>query len=209
MSDVSDKLRVCMVAPFPPRRGGVTVQTALLVRYLEQEGVEVVKVDTNLSSLRIRGLGPLRLVLQPWVVLFRLLRSVPKCDVVHFQSASYWGYMPTLIGVPIARLFRKRTVLSYQGGMGPRFMDRFGWFAKMPFRVATVATVCSLQLQDAFAKRGIRTELLSNLFDAGLFRFRDREKIEPKLVWTRSMEEVYDPLAALSWCGSATRTRRL
>jgi len=30
-----------MVAPFPPRKGGVTVQTALLTRYLEQEGVEV------------------------------------------------------------------------------------------------------------------------------------------------------------------------
>lgn len=186
-----------MVAPFPPRKGGVTVQTALLVRYLEQEGVKVLRVDTNLRSLRGRGLGPLRLAVQPWAVLFRLLSSVGKCDVVHFQSASYWGFMPTIIGAPIAKLFGKRMVISYQGGKGPEFIDRWGWLATMPFRLATVTAVCSGQLQSAFAERGIRTELVRNLFDAGLFLFRRRDRIAPRLVWTRSMEEIYDPFAAV------------
>lgn len=196
MSD-SRKFRVCLVAPFPPRKGGVTVQTALLTQYLEDSGVEVLKVDTNLQWLRSRGLGPIRLALQPWFVWFRMLRQMPKCDVVHFQSASYWAFMPTFLGVPLARLLGKRSVVSYQGSLGPAFIDRCGWIATMPLRRCTVPTVCSRELREAFGARGIETELHHNLFEAERFRFRERTVIEPKICWTRSLDDIYDPVSAL------------
>lgn len=186
-----------MVAPFPPRKGGVTVQTALLVKHLEQSGVEVLRVDTNLQRLRRRGLGPIRIALQPWVVLWRMLGSIPKCDVVHFQAASFWAFMPAFLGVPIARLFGKRTVMSYHGGMGPEFIDRFGWLAKFPMKKCTVLTVCSEKLRTGFAARAIEAEMHRNLFESERFVFRDRTRIEPKICWTRSMDEVYDPLSAI------------
>ncbi len=50
----------------------------------------------------------------------------------------------------------------------------------------------------SFRSRGIRTELDRNLFDAELFRFRQRDRIAPKLAWTRSLEEIYDPFAAVN-----------
>lgn len=198
MNDESKQPKICIVAPYPPRKGGVTVQTELLVHNLEKDGFEVLKVDTNLQRLRIPGLGLLRLVLQPWVILFRLLVNIPRCDIVQFQSASYWGFMPTLLGVPLARLFGKRAIITYQGGMGPVFMDRFPWLVKMPFRLATTVTVCSRELQEAFKKRGIQTVLLRNLFDSELIKFRERKKIQPKIAWTRSMDELYDPMGALN-----------
>lgn len=191
------RLRVCIVSPFPPRKGGVAVQAGLLARYLERSGVKVLRVDTNLQCLRARGLGPLRLALQPWVVLVRMLRQMPRCDVVHFHAASFWGYMPTFIGVPLARLFRKRSVVSYHGGMGPRFLDRCGWFARMPLKLCTVATVCSEKLYQEFWARGLEVELHHNLFESERFTFRERANIEPKICWTRSLEEIYDPLTAL------------
>lgn len=186
-----------MVAPFPPRKGGVTVQTALLTGYLAKSGVEVLRVDTNLQWLRRRGLGPIRLALQPWVVLFRMLGNIPKCDVAHFQAASFWAFMPTFLGVPIARLFGKRSVVSYQGGGGPEFIDRCRWVATMPMRKCTVLTVCSRLLQREFAARGIAAQLHHNLFEAERFKFRERPSVEPKICWTRSLDEIYDPLSAL------------
>lgn len=190
--------RVCLLAPYPPRKGGVTVQTELLARALEREGAVLLKVDTNLQKLRFPILGtPIRLAVQPWVVAFRLIRMLPKCEVVHIQAAANWGYLPALIGVPLARLFRKRSVMSFQSGIGPIFMDRFGWLVKMPFRRATVATVCSRELQEAFRDRGIETTLLHNLFESELFRFRRRAVVEPSMIWTRSFEELYDPYAAV------------
>ncbi|MDI6809743.1 MAG: glycosyltransferase family 4 protein [Candidatus Eisenbacteria bacterium] len=189
--------KICMVSPFPPRKGGVAVQTALLVHYLEENGIEVMRVDTNLQRLRGAYLTPLRLAVQPWVVLFGLLRKVPRCDVAHFQVASYWGYMPAVLGVPVARLFGKRSVISYQGGGGVEFMGRFPWLVKTPMRLASEVTVCSRELQKAFKQGGIRAELVNNLFDSSLFKFRERTRIKPKMVWTRSMEEMYDPFSAV------------
>jgi len=190
-------VKVCVVAPYPPRKGGVTVQTELLVRNLEKDGFTVLKVDTNLQWLRIRGLGPLRLLLQPFFILCKLLINVPKSDVVHFESASYWGFMPTVLGVPIARLFGKRSVISYHGGKGPDFMDRHPRLVKRIFKWADVLTVCSLQLQDAFRERGVSSILLKNMFDSNVFKFRERTEIKPRIMWSRSMDPIYDPLAAL------------
>ena len=190
-------LHVCLVAPFAPRKGGVTVQTELLARYLERDGVDVLRVNTNLHSLRRRGWGPLRLVLQPWVVLLRLLKNMPAAQVVHFQAASYWGYMPTFIGVPLGKLFGKRCVVSYQGGGGPRFVDRLGCVVRFPMKLADVVTTCSLELRDEFDKRGVETVLLRNLYDSDVFTLVERGEPAPRLVWTRSMEPIYDPMMAL------------
>lgn len=191
------KLRVCMVAPFPPRKGGVTVQTALLTRYLEQSGIEVLKADTNLQSLRRRGLGPIRLALQPWVVLFRMLGSISKCDVVHFLAASYWGFTPTALGVPLCRMLGKHSVVSYLGGQGPQFIDRFPWLTKPIFRRATVITVCSNELKDEFERRGVACELVNNIFESELYTPSIRNSVKRKLAWTRAFEETYDPMGAI------------
>ncbi len=190
--------RICMLAPFPPRKGGVAVQTALVVKGLEAEGAEVFKADTNLQFLRFGTLGtPIRLALQPWVTLFRLLRALPKCDILNIQAAVNWGFMPAILGVPLGNLYKKRVVLMFHSGIGPRFLDRFPWLAKTPFRRATVSAVCSRQLQDAFKERGIEAMLFYNLFEPDLFIFRERPKIEPKIIWTRWLEPLYDPMSAL------------
>lgn len=190
--------RICLLAPYPPRKGGVTVQTDLLARRLVAEGAVLLKVDTNLQRLRFPILGtPIRLLVQPWVVAFRLLRVLPKCEVLHIQAAANWGYLPAVIGVPLALLFRRRCVLSFQSGIGPIFMDRFGWLVKMPFRKATVATVCSRELQEAFRDRGIETVLLHNLYQSDLFVYRKRESVPARIVWTRSFQAIYDPMTAI------------
>lgn len=190
--------RVCLLAPYPPRKGGVTVQTQLLADALEREGATLLKVDTNLQKLRFPVLGtPIRLAAQPWVVAFRLLMALPKCEVLHIQAAVNWGYLPALIGVPLARLFGRRSVMSFQSGLGPVFMDRFGWLVKMPFLYADVTTVCTRELHEEFGKRGFDTVLMHNLYESEIFKYRERTRVEPKIVWTRSFEKLYDPWSAI------------
>ena len=55
MSDTSPDfhgLRVCVIGPFLPRPGGVSVQSELLCRFLEQEGAVVRRVSTDVRSVR-------------------------------------------------------------------------------------------------------------------------------------------------------------
>lgn len=190
--------KICLVAPYPPRKGGVTVQTDLLARALVRDGAVLLKVDTNLQKLRFPIIGtPIRLAVQPWVVAFRLLRVLRKCEIVHVQAAANWGFMPAWVAVPLARLFGKRVVLGFHSGIGPAFMDRFGWLVKTPFRIASASFVVSRELQDAFAERGVRTVIVRNLFESETFKFRERAQVEPKIVWTRSFEPLYDPMSAV------------
>ena len=157
----------------------------------------MLRVDTNLASLRAKGLGPIRLLLQPFVILVRSLRWMPACDVVHYQAASNWAFMPVIVTTWLAKLLRKRVVISYQGGGGPRFIDRFPWLSKPFMRIADVTTVCSTELEREFTKRNLSVVFVHNMFDDSAFVYRDRNRIEPRIVWNRSMDEIYDPLTAV------------
>lgn len=189
--------RVCIVAPFPPRNGGVAAQAGLLASYLERDGARVVRLDTTLESFRGPILKLIRPLVQPLVIASSLVAKLRAYDTVHFLAASYWGFMPAAVGVPLAALLHKRPIVSFLGGMGAVFLDRLGWLAKPVFRMAAATTVCSRQLYDAFGERGIDAVLLNNIYESELFTFRQRDRIEPKLVWTRCFEEDYDPMMAV------------
>lgn len=188
---------VAIVATFPPRKGGVSVQAALLSSYLETSGIRVVWIDTDIPGLRKPVLRWLMVVMQPLNVLRKLIVQRGDYRVVHFLAASYWGFMPSVVGVPLCRMMRKRSVVSYVGGLGPLFVDRFPWLTKPIFRRASATTVCSVELRDEFERRGISGELVNNTFESELFTPGTRGSVKRKLVWTRSFEHTYDPMTAV------------
>lgn len=57
--------------------------------------------------------------------------------------------------------------------------------------------MCSRELQDAFRERGVEAEVHYNLYNEDLFLCKKRSEFRPKIVWTRSFEELYDPLSAV------------
>jgi len=187
-----------MVAPFLPKRGGVTVQSHLLVDGLEREGAVVRKVDTILHKLDTRVLLPLRAVLQPVVTAIRFLRNAPKCDVVHIHACSWWGFVPVMVCAPLNKLFtRKRLVISFHGGAGRAWLRQYSWLVLPFFRMADEVVVVSPQLQQAMAEKGIKSEVLWNLVDLDRFSFRARKDAKPNIAWIRHLEETYDPITAL------------
>lgn len=190
--------RVCMVAPYRPRKGGVTEQTHLLVDALESYGVAVERVDTIVHILPGPLLAPLRILVQAAKTKLGLLRSGGKCDVIHVQACSYWGFLPVLVSVLVNRFYpRKRIVVTYHGGEAAAFMRKWGWLAAGMLRKADAVVAVSEPIRDALEARGVKCGLVHNLVDMSLFRFRERTVLEPKLVWVRYLEPTYDPLAAL------------
>jgi len=188
---------VCVVGPFSPTKGGVAVQTILLERFLKREEVCVVRIDTTLEWLSASAFKYLRVAVLPFYVFLKMLFVLRKCDAVQLQSCSYWGFIPALIGAPVAKLFKKRSIVFYMGGQGPEFFERYGWLVRRILRTATVTAACSAVLVEAFERGGIKTELLNNIFDSDSFRFRERTTIKPKLIWTRSFFEEYNPMMAV------------
>lgn len=191
-------LRVCMVAPYLPRRGGVTVQTHLMVDGLLKEGAEVIRVDTILHCLSSSFLLPLRMLLQFVVTAIRFLRSAPRCDVVHIQACSWWGFLPVLACAPLNKWFvKKRLVISFHGARGHLWIRRFGPIVIPFLRMSDALVVVSPLLKETFAKCGVPSEILWNLVNLDRFHYRERIDIKPDIVWIRHFIDMCDPLTAL------------
>jgi phenylacetate-CoA ligase len=187
-----------MVAPYLPRKGGVTIQTHLMVNGLESYGAEVVRVDTILHKLNKPILAPLRMLLQCFVTAGRFLKQAPKCDVVHIQACSLWGFLPVMTCAPLNKLFtHKRFVISFHGAQGHLWICRYHWLVVGLLKMADAVVVVSPLLKETFGSFGVKSEVLWNLVDLSRFHFRKRQEIKPNVVWIRLMADMYDPLTAL------------
>lgn len=187
-----------MVAPYLPRRGGVTIQTHLMVDGLFKEGAEVVKVDTILHSLSSSYLLPLRMLLQFIVTALRFLKVAPSCDVVHIQACSWWGFLPVIACAPLNKWFvKKRLVISFHGARGHIWIRRLGTIVIPFLKMADVLVVVSPLLKETFAKYNVSSEVLWNLVNLNRFHYRERTDAKSDIVWIRHFIDMCDPLTAL------------
>ncbi len=194
-----DGLRVCHVGPHLPRKGGVTIQTHLTEDGLRRSGAQVYSIDTILHFLSHPLLLPLRVLLQPVVTAFRFLGAARKCDVIHLQACSWWGFLPVLVCAPLNKWFTgKRAVASYHGARGHIFLDKYHAIVAPYMRMLSAIGVVSPELQQAFARYGIETEVMDIIINLDAFHFRERLEIKPNIVWVRQFEEMYDPFAAVT-----------
>ncbi|MCE5198301.1 MAG: glycosyltransferase family 4 protein [Armatimonadota bacterium] len=192
------RLRICMVAPYLPRRGGVTIQAHMMMDGLISEGAKVVCVDTILHSLSSRFLLPLRMLLQPLFTAVRFLKSAPSCDIVHIHASSMWGFLPVFVCAPLNKwLIKKRMIISFHGARGHLWVCRYASFTVPFLRMADTVVVVSPLLKTAFEKVGLSSEVLWNLVNLDRFHYRERKSIKPNIVWIRHFIDMCDPLTAL------------
>src|ERR1700693_5185858 len=78
---------VCLVAPFPPLIGGMSVQAAKLATLLLREGIITVSVPVNPQPPRmlsfVNGVPAVRTLVREVQYLASLMKILPKATVVH------------------------------------------------------------------------------------------------------------------------------
>lgn len=193
------KQTVCVVSPFLPRPGGVSVQAEILCRCLRKEGVKVYKINTHMGQVRpisiIRKLQ--KGFLQPIMILSKLLKVIKYCDVIQIQSASYWGFMPTLIAVIVGKTLGKRIIVAYYGGEAKRFLGQYRVIVTPILKKVNAVLVPSKFLRDVFKKYGIDTEIIPSFIETDKFKYRERKTIKPNFLFARHLEETYNPIMVI------------
>jgi len=122
----------------------------------------------------------------------RLLRELRHADVVHVFSASYTSFLLSpLPAVLVARLLGKPVVMNYRSGEAPDHLRRSAIARATLARVERNA-VPSRFLHDVFASFGIRSQVIPNIVDVERFRFRRRERLQPRVLSTRNFETLYN-----------------
>jgi len=177
--------------------GGQAVQAARLLRsWRDDPELHAWLVPINpLPPRPFRFLLRMKFVRTIVTQLFywpRLLRELRRADVVHVFSASYFSFLlAPLPAVVIAKLYGKPLVINYRSGEAPDHLKRSA-IARAVLRDVDANAVPSRFLHDVFAAFGIPSEIIPNIVDVERFRFRRRERLQPRVLSTRNFETLYN-----------------
>jgi glycosyltransferase involved in cell wall biosynthesis len=189
-------LRVLVVAPSFDILGGQAVQAARLVtrlRELSQLEVGFLPINPRLPGVlrTLQAVKYLRTIVTSLLYVATLLARVPRYDVIHVFSASYFSFViaPTP-AILIAKFFRKRVVLNYHSGEAEDHLTR--WRTAVPtIRLADEVVVPSVYLVKVFAKFGVAARSINNLIELDQFAFKRRQPLRPRFLSNRNLDAHY------------------
>lgn len=183
--------------------GGQAIQARRLVSYFQ----DVETLHAGFLAINPVLPGPLRLlqrvkfvrtVVTQFAYLLALLARIPRTDVVHAFSASYFSFLlapaPAIL---LGRLFGKRVVLNYRSGEADDHLSRWGWHAKPLIRLAHVVVTPSEYLVRVFQRHGLIAESVKNFVDLDRIPFRQRPTPAPRFLANRSLEPLYNVACVL------------
>ena len=191
-------IRLLLVAPSLRILGGQAVQANYLMQHLSREPMFRVSFVAHNPRLP----GPLRLlqrikyvrtIVTSLVYCANLLLKIPKHDVIHVFSASYFSFLlaPTP-AILIARLFGKKVILNYRSGEAEDHLRCWPRTAVPIMRLADELIVPSRYLVDVFRKFELQAIPIANVIDLGNFKFRERKPLQPIFLSNRNFYPLYN-----------------
>lgn len=191
-------IKVCIVVASIDILGGQAIQALRLIEGLAGEpGVEAELLPINPrlpGALRwLQRIKYVRTLVTSVAYIATLLARLPRFDVVHVFSASYFSFLlaPTP-AILIAKLYGKPVLLNYHSGEAENHLRRWRRTAVPIIKLADRVAVPSDYLVRVFAKFGIEAERVLNTVDLARFRFRERRRLAPVLLSSRNLESHYN-----------------
>ncbi|MGH9429466.1 MAG: glycosyltransferase family 4 protein [Terriglobia bacterium] len=190
-------LRVLIVAPSFEILGGQSVQAARLIERLRQESwlqADFLAINPRLPGVlgRVQAIKYVRTVVTSLLYVASLLVRIPKYDVIHIFSASYFSFVlaPTP-AILISKLYGKKILLNYHSGEAKDHLQRWRRSAIPTLRLVDELVVPSEYLVRIFAEFGLRATPIYNLIETDKFRFRKRQSLRPIFLSNRNFEAHY------------------
>lgn len=191
------RLRVKIVAPSMRIVGGQSIQADWLIA----ESARVPGLAVELVPINPQLAGPLgwlqrfkyaRTVITELSYLLLLLAKLPRTDVVHVFSASYFSFLlaPTP-AILLGKLLGKKVILHYHSGEAEDHLRRWGRTAIPTLRRADRIIVPSRFLVEVFGRFGLVAEAIPNFVRTGHIPHRERASLRPVFLANRNLEPIY------------------
>ncbi len=190
-------IRILVVAPSLRILGGLALQAKYLLEHLRREPL----FQVSFIPHNPRFPGPLRLlqkikflrtIATSFVYCANLLVRVPRHDIIHVFSASYYSFLLAFVpAILIGRLFGKRVILNYHSGKAEGHLRYWTRTAVPIIKLADELIVPSSYLVEVFSKFGLRAYAISNILDER-FKFRERQPLRPIFLSNRNLYPLYN-----------------
>ena len=183
--------------PYSKNRGVLQVGNFLSGKGLTRQFIEELADRLELSGWFVYRTSdavsrPVRLInmaLTSW-------RRRSSYDVAHIAVFSGPSFIWAEITALVVWLVGKPFVLSLHGGNLPTFSRRWPKRVKRLLSAAAVVVVPSGYLFAHMQEYRSDLLLLPNPLDVSSYRYRQRNDVQPRLVWVRSFDKIANPLLA-------------
>lgn len=191
-------IRVGIVVASIDILGGQAIQALRLIEGLRAEsGIEAELLPINPRLPRplrwLQRIKYVRTLVTSIAYVASLLVRLPRFDVVHVFSASYFSFLlapaPAIL---ISKLYGKPVLLNYHSGEAEDHLRRWPRTALPILRLADRVVVPSDYLVKVFAEFGVKAQAVFNTVDSSRFRFRERRPLKPVLLSNRNLEAHYN-----------------
>lgn len=172
--------RILLICNFRPGVGGISGQVEALQKHLAGEGFTA-------DIFSCRG-SFLKRLLMP----YSLFKKIRHYDLAHIHCCSGWGFFPAVLGIGIARIARKRIVLTYHGGGGGAFFAKHKRLVRHYLMRTDANIVLSGYLGNVFDKYHIPYYIIPNIIELDESLYRKRLTLKPDFICIRSHEEIYN-----------------
>lgn len=206
-----DRLRILLAAPSSSYLGGQAIQAArMLEEFRREQRVEVIfqPHDPTLGPFSfLTRIMFIRTIARETAYIAQLLWQVPRADVVHTFSASYWSFtLAPLPAIWIGKLFGTPVLVNYRSGEALDHLTHWPRTALPALRAASAIAVSSGYLVDVFGRFGLAAEAIPNVIDLERFQWRKREPLRPLFLSNRNFEAHYDVANTLRAFAVISRT---
>lgn len=188
---------VLLVAPSLRFFGGQAIQAQRLQALLgSSEAIEVrfLPVDPRLPGplAPLQSIKFVRTIVTTIAYVASLLRAVPRADVIHAFSASYWSFLlAPLPALLVARAFGKPSILNYRSGEAEDHLARWAT-GRWGVAQATEIIVPSGYLVDVFRRFGRAARAIPNVVDFSPGPPRPAGPLPPRLLANRNFVGLYN-----------------
>ena len=195
--------RILLIAPAPPPYGGMAIQAGLLEKFLRADGHQVGFFASTTKCPGWLGICDripgVRTIIRSALIYLRLWSRVRRVEVVHVLAASWVYFFAVAVpAVLYARIQGKRVVVNYRGGDARQFFRWYGWLIRPIFKLSSIVTAPSEFLAQVIGERfGVPVRVVPNILDNTIFQYRERTGIQPKILSTRHLEQIYGVDVAL------------
>ena len=118
-------------------------------------------------------------------------------DVLLIDTFSTSNFYYALITSQLARLFSLKYIPILHGGNLPYRLKHSEFLSILIFKYAHQMVSPSLYLAHEFKKCNYETVYIPNTIPIAEFPFKLRRKLEPKLLWVRAFDKIYNPAMAI------------
>lgn len=195
--DGGDLRRILVVAPSIRIMGGQAVMARQLL-----DDFESANFDAEFLPINPKPPGPLAAAesikyVRTFVVsicyVLSLLWRVPRYDIVHIFSASYFSFIiaqtPAIL---ISRMYGKKIVLNYHSGQCEDHLRRWGKIVYAILSLVDRIVVQSDYLVKVFNDHGFEATAIANVVDVNAFPFQEREVFRPRILVPRMLDPIYN-----------------